>query len=358
VKPMIAEAIFWGSFLFVAYVYIGYPLVLAVWSRVGHRPMIRGYSEPTVSMIIAAYNESQEIRRRIENCLALDYPKDKIEIITALDGPTDGTDALVREYLGSGIRILDSPIHQGKASALNRALSVAQGEILLFGDARQVFAGNAVRELVANFADPRVGAVSGELVLLDESGCEARDAIGLYWRYEKRLRLMEGRIHSTLGCTGAIYAIRRELAQPLPEDIILDDVMLPMRAVLQGRRVVLDGRARAFDRVAISPEAEYQRKIRTLMGNYQLILQMPELLLPWRNPVFFQFVSHKLGRLLAPYAFLALAVSNLFLRGYYLVPLAVQGIWYFLVLVGVLVSRSSVSRHLPGPILAAGRERE
>jgi len=355
---MNAEVIFWGSFLFIAYVYIGYPLVLAIWSAVRRRPISRCYSEPTVSMIIAAYNEREEIQRRIENCLALDYPKNKIEIIAALDGSTDGTDVLAREYEKHGIRILNLPVHQGKAAALNCALAVANGEILLFGDARQVFAPNAVRELVANFADPRIGAVSGELVLLDESGCEAKDAIGFYWRYEKKLRLMEGQIHSTLGCTGAIYAIRRELAEPLPENIILDDVMLPMRAVLQGHRVVLDGHARAFDRVASTPEAEYQRKIRTLMGNYQLILQMPELLLPWKNPVFFQFLSHKIGRLIAPYAFLALAVSNLFLRGYYLVPLAIQGVWYSLVLVGILVSRSSGSRNLPEPIPSIGRGRE
>jgi poly-beta-1,6-N-acetyl-D-glucosamine synthase len=355
---MSAEVIFWGSFLFIAYVYFGYPLVLVIWSTLGRRPISRSYSEPTVSMIIAAYNERREIQHRIENCLALDYPKNKLEIIASLDGPTDGTDVLVREYEGRGIRILASPIHQGKAAALNCALSVANGEILLFADARQVFAANAVRELVANFADPRVGAVSGELVLLDESGREARDAIGIYWRYEKKLRLMEGCIHSTLGCTGAIYAIRRELAERLPENVILDDVMLPMRAVLQGHRVVLDGRARAFDRVAPSPEAEYQRKIRTLMGNYQLILQMPELLIPWKNPVFFQFVSHKIGRLLAPYAFVALAISNLFLRGYYLVPLAIQSVWYLLVLVGILMSHSSNSRQLSRPILSSRKERE
>jgi len=355
---MYAEVIFWTSFLFIAYIYIGYPLVLAIWSTLRRRPISRGYSEPTVSMIIAAYNEREEIQRRIENCLSLDYPKNKLEIIASLDGPTDGTDALVKQYEACGIRVLHSPIHQGKAAALNCALLVAHGEILLFGDARQVFAPNVVRELVANFADPRVGAVSGELILLDKSGCEAKDAIGFYWRYEKKLRLMEGQIHSTLGCTGAIYAIRRELAKPLPENTILDDVMMPMRAVLQGHRIVLDTQARAFDQVSPTPEAEYQRKIRTLMGNYQLIVQMPELLSPWRNPVFFQFVSHKLGRLLAPYAFIALAVSNLFLRGYYLVPLAIQGIWYFLVLVGILISRTSGFSNLPEPILSTRRERK
>src|SRR5512141_2926502 len=133
---MSAELIFWGSFLFIAYVYIGYPLVLAIWSTVGRRPISRGYSEPTVSMIIAAYNERQEIQRRIENCVALDYPKDKLQIITSLDGPTDGTEALAREYEKYGIRILYTPFHRGKAAALNYALSIANGEILLFGDAR------------------------------------------------------------------------------------------------------------------------------------------------------------------------------------------------------------------------------
>jgi cellulose synthase/poly-beta-1,6-N-acetylglucosamine synthase-like glycosyltransferase len=355
---MYAQIIFWGSLIFIAYVYVGYPLALLVWSTWARRTVLRRHSEPTVTMIIAAHNERLAIARRIENCLALDYPKDKLEIIISLDGPTDGTETVVSAYRNKGIRILHSPVHAGKAGALNRALLEAGGEILLFGDARQVFASNAIRELVASFADPQVGAVSGELVLLDEHGGEAKDAIGLYWRYEKKLRMMEGQIHSVVGVTGAIYAIRRELAEPLPEDAILDDVILPMRAVLRGRRAVFEWRARAFDRVSPSPEVEYQRKIRTLMGNYQLILEMPELLVPWRNPVFLQFVSHKLGRLLAPYAFLALAVSNLFLRGYYLIPLAVQGIWYFLVLVGIFISRSPGPRGFAEPILATRRRRE
>ncbi len=355
---MLAEAIFWGSLLFVAYVYLGYPIVLAVWSTLRRRPICRRCIEPTVSLIIAAYNEKQGIQRRIDNCLTLDYPKDKLEIIVSLDGPTDGTDILAKEYENAGIVILESLNHQGKAAALNRAMSVANGEIMLFGDARQIFAENTIRELVSNFADPQVGAVSGELVLLDESDCEAKDAVGIYWRYEKKLRMMEGRIHSTLGCTGAIYAIRRELAKPLPEGVILDDVMLPMRAVLQGYRIILDERAHALDRVTPTPEAEYRRKVRTLMGNYQLIQLMPELLIPWKNPVFFQFVSHKLFRLLSPYAFLALAASNLFLRGYYLIPLAIQGAWYFLVLLGILISRSDLFRHPSVPDLSPGREGE
>lgn len=355
---MYAEIVFWGSLIFVAYVYIGYPLLLLVWSTWTRRSELRRQSEPTVTMIIAAYNERHEIARRIENCLALDYPKDKLDIIISLDGPTDGTETVVSAYQGAGIRIVHSPIHKGKAAALNRALLAASGEILLFGDARQEFSLNAIRELVANFADPHVGAVSGELVLLDEQGGEAKDAIGLYWRYEKKLRKMEGQIHSVVGVSGAIYAIRRELAEPLPEDAILDDVILPMRAVLRGRRVLFECRARAFDRVAQSPEVEYQRKIRTLMGNYQLILKLPELLVPWRNPIFLQFISHKLLRLVAPYAFLTLAISNLFLRGYYLIPLALQGIWYFLVLVGIFISRLSGPGRLAEPILVTRRHRE
>jgi cellulose synthase/poly-beta-1,6-N-acetylglucosamine synthase-like glycosyltransferase len=357
-SDMYAETMFWGSLAFAAYVYLGYPLLLALWSRLAPRPVHKRYCEPTVTMIIAAYNERHNIRARIRNCLQLDYPKEKLEIIVSLDGPTDGTDAVVKPFESAGIRILHSPVHRGKAAAINRALRSASGDILVFGDTRQAFAPNAIRELVANFADPNVGAVSGELMLLDDSGSEASDAVGLYWRYEKRLRMMEGRIHSLLGVTGAIYALRREIAEPLPPDVILDDVMMPMRALLRGQRVVFDGAARAFDRVARSPEAEYHRKLRTLIGNYQLISRMPELLLPWRNPVCLQFVSHKVGRLLAPYAIFGLGVSNLFLDGYYLIPLAAQGVWYSLVLAGLLVSRASRPKTLPERALMAERSPE
>ncbi len=336
-----AETVFWISFSLVSYVYLGYPLLLLVWSFLGRNAEIKVYSE-RVSLVIAAYNERENIVSKMDNCLELDYPREKLQVILSLDGPTDGTDALAWKYASCGIEIVWSPVHRGKAATLNAAVAETRGEILVFADARQRLDPGALRELVANFHDPSVGGVSGELILCDETGKEAASGAGLYWRYEKLLRSRESRIHSLLGVTGALYAVRRELFQALPHDTILDDMMIPLRIVLDGKRVIFDPAARAYDRVAPAPEVEYRRKVRTLMGNYQLLARMPELLHPSRNPVWFQFLSHKVGRLVVPYFLMALFVSNLFLlRGIYLVSLLLQTAWYLSALAGYAISRGS-----------------
>lgn len=334
-----AEAIFWIALGCTAYVYAGYPLLLLVWRWWDGRPVRKRYQEPSVSLVIAMHNERNNVQPKMQNCFELDYPPAKLQVIVSLDAPTDGTEALVREYAGMGVEVVYSSVHRGKAETLNRGVAIASGEIVLFADSRQMFDKRAVRELVANFADASVGAASGELVLLDEQGKETSDAAGAYWRYEKGLRGMESGIHSVPGATGAIYAIRRELFAPLPAGTILDDVVIPMRIVLAGKRVVFDSTARAYEVASQSAKSEYERKIRTLAGNYQLIVQMPALLAPWRNRIFVQFISHKLGRLLVPYCLVALFVSNLFLlHGLYLVAMLGQMVWYSLAGAGWLAS--------------------
>jgi cellulose synthase/poly-beta-1,6-N-acetylglucosamine synthase-like glycosyltransferase len=354
---VLIEAVFWTSLLAAGYVYVGYPLVLAVWSRLAPRPVRRSGWEPAVSVVIVVHNERDTIERKIDNCLCLDYPREKVQVVVSLDGPTDGTDVLVRQR-ELPIDVVASSRHQGKAAALNRAVAAATGDIVVFCDARQRVDTGALRELVANFADPTVGAVTGELVLVADDGAEAADGVGLYWRYEKALRAMESRIHSTVGATGALYAIRRQLFVPLPEETILDDVMVPLRVVLGGRRIVWEPRAKAYDRVC-PPELEFQRKVRTLAGNFQLVALMPQVLRPWRNPIFVQFLSHKVGRLLVPYCLVLLFASNLLLReGLYLVFLAGQGTWYLLAGVGAVVDRAARSpqqpRHRPELVLKGG----
>ena len=338
-----AETLFWSSLVCIVYVYAGYPLLLQAWRRVARRPVHKRYQEfreePSVSLVIAMRNERAHVEAKMRNISELDYPADKLQVIVALDGCTDGTDALVREYAAAGVVVIHSAVHQGKATALNNAVARAQGELVVFADARQRFERNAVRELAANFADDSVGAVSGELILLDAQAREASDGVGAYWRYEKLIRALESDIHSVVGATGAIYAIRRELFRPLPPATILDDVAIPMQIVLQGKRVIFDSAARAYDVVSETPEVEYRRKTRTLGGNYQLFAQMPELLAPWRNPVCLQLVSHKLGRLLVPHCLAVLLVSNLFLlQGFYLVVFAAQVLFYLLAAAGWLAS--------------------
>jgi cellulose synthase/poly-beta-1,6-N-acetylglucosamine synthase-like glycosyltransferase len=259
--------------------------------------------------------------------------------VVSLDGSTDGSERIAARFAARGVQVVESVRHQGKAAALNRGVEAARGELVVFCDARQRLDPGAVRALVASFADPSVGAASGELVLLDGSGRIAADGVGLYWRYEKAVRAMESRIHSTVGATGALYAIRRELFAPLPEDTLLDDVLVPMRIVLAGHRTVFEPGARAYDHEA-PPALEFARKVRTLAGNFQLLTFLPELLSPRSNPVFAQFVSHKLGRLLVPHLLVVLLVANLFLHsGVYLVFLVGQCTWYLLASAGALVAR-------------------
>jgi cellulose synthase/poly-beta-1,6-N-acetylglucosamine synthase-like glycosyltransferase len=346
------ELLFWLSFAVVFYVYAGYPALLILWRWLASQPVKKKYEEPAVSIVIAAHNERQTIERKLRNCLALDYPKSKMQIVVSLDGPTDGSESVVQKYVPLGIELIHSKTRHGKAAALNRALRRATGEIVVFVDARQVLHFRAIRELVANFADESVGAVSGELVLtpsgvLPESPpgkdvCqpEASSDVGLYWRYEKFIRSMESDVHSVPGATGAIYAIRRQLFEDLPEDTILDDVLTPLRIVLKGKRTVFEPRAKAFDAVACCSEAEYGRKVRTLSGNYQLLTYLPEALFPWRNPIFVQFVSHKVGRLLVPWALMSLFVANLFmLRGIYLAVFSLQAAWYAFAGAGHVLAR-------------------
>ncbi len=313
-----AKVLFWTAAAVAAYVYAGYPILLAAWSRIRPRSTKKSFAGlPGVSIVLAARNEEAHLGRRLQNLLALDYPADRRQIIVVSDGSTDRT-ASVAAAFGPTVEVVRQPAN-GKASALNAGVARARHEILVFADARQRFANDAVRQLAANFADDRVGAVSGELVLDAEqvSGAAIEsigEGVGLYWRYEKWLRRGESLIASTLGVTGAVYAMRRSCWQPLPPGTILDDVLAPMRAVLGGLRVIFDGSAVAYDRAA-DTQAESRRKVRTLAGNYQLLWLEPRLLLPIVNPVWVQFVSHKLGRLLVPYALLVCLVASAMLAG-------------------------------------------
>jgi cellulose synthase/poly-beta-1,6-N-acetylglucosamine synthase-like glycosyltransferase len=336
----IAHAVFWISFLFVAYTYLGYPALLAAWRRWCARPVVPTAALPTVSLVICAHNERTRIDAKLRNVLGLDYPKDRLQVIVGLDGCTDGTEEAVRRYADQGIELVVRPEHHGKAATLNATIPRARGEIVVFADVRQRIDDGALRALVGRFGDPSVGVVTGELVLADETGNEAVDAVGVYWRYEKKLRAWESDVHSVVGATGALYAIRRALVPTLPPGTLLDDVLVPMSAVLRGARCVFEPRARVFDRTPCCAAVEYRRKVRTLAGNVQLLFIAPSLLDPRRNPVWLQFVSHKVARLLVPYALATLLVSNVLLAAagpLYGAFLAGQAAFYLLAAVGAMV---------------------
>ena len=340
------EAIFWFSVGFIAYVYVGYPLLLGVWAAVAPREReapVSGDRLPGVTIIIAARNEARRLPARIENLLASDYPRDRLQIVIASDGSTDDTVDALAPYARWIDLIMLPP--GGKARALNAAVAHAAHPILVFADARQQFAPDAIPRLVRHFSKLSVGAVSGELVLDCEQGASRStvgDGLGAYWKYEKWLRRREAIVGSTLGVTGAIYAMRRSLWEPLPPDTILDDVLGPMRVVLRRHRVIFDATALAFDEAASHAGAELRRKVRTLAGNFQLLTLEPRLLVPVVNPVWLQFVSHKLARLLVPYALVALLAASAWLAResmLYASAFAAQLLFYGLAAYGALLDR-------------------
>jgi cellulose synthase/poly-beta-1,6-N-acetylglucosamine synthase-like glycosyltransferase len=348
------EWLFWVSVLFVAYTYVGYPILLFLWSSFVRRPvrkrtLVDGRPWPTVSVIIAAHNEAARLPGRIRNLLDQRYPV-PLEIILVSDGSTDSTRRTLLTF-ADRVRTLEVP-RGGKPQALNAGAAAATGEILVFADARQRFDREAIAELVANFDDPQVGAATGALILDCEhesaaSQSSAGEGVGLYWRYEKWLRRHESRIGSTLGTTGAIYAMRRSLWQPLPAETLLDDVLAPMRIVLAGKRVVFEERALAFDRVVADNRAESRRKTRTLAGNYQILWLEPRLLIPFVNPVWLQYASHKIGRLLVPWALIAAFLTSVALfttHQIYAVALILQlGFYGLAALGGWMESRARTS---------------
>jgi biofilm PGA synthesis N-glycosyltransferase PgaC len=336
------KTIFWGSLGLVVYVYAGYPLLVAAWARLVRRRPLKAAGAPEwpmISIVLAARNEGSRLPDRITNLLQINYPGPR-EIIVVSDGSTDDTAAAVRAF-GGAARLIELPAG-GKPLALNAGVAAARGEIIVFADARQQFSTDALVHLVSNFADPKVAGATGELVLdaedsvrsstvSPEASSTVGDGVGLYWKYEKWLRRNESLAWSTLGATGAIYAMRRSLWRPLPADTLLDDVLAPMRAVLAGYRIVFEERARAFDRASADASAESRRKVRTLAGNYQILAQEPRLLLPIANPVWIQYVSHKVGRLLVPWALVGalFASAGLMFDGWiYALAFAVQAGFY------------------------------
>lgn len=293
----------------IAYTYAGYPLLVAAWSRIlPRRATSHSDYEPTVSVCIAVSNGAAYLEKKLESVLALDYPPDKLEILVCSDGSTDETSRITRRFAerDSRVHLIDCPTRRGKPSALNLLREAARGEVLLMTDVRQRLGPGALRALVSPLADPTIGCVSGSLVLSGSSGASA------YWRYERFIRDSEGRLGAMVGVSGSIYAVRRVDLPPLPEDVILDDMFVPLRIALGQRRIVFAEAAEAFDE-AVDDEREFGRKVRTLTGNYQLLAKMPELLLPIANPVWFQMVSHKLLRLVCPWALVGLLTTSLFI---------------------------------------------
>lgn len=310
----VSQLIFWLSIFGVAYIFVGYPLIVFVLSRLKPLRIRKQANAQPLSVVIVAYNEAGRLPKKIASVLASDDAHLICELIVASDGSTDQTAAVLAALNEPRIKLIAFPERRGKPSVLNEIVPRCLGEIVILTDARQELHPRAIAELAANFSDARVGAVSGELVFRNDCGMTtASHGVGIYWRYEKFIRKCEGRFRSVPGATGALYALRRSLFRPLDARTILDDVVIPMHAVTAGYRCLFDSSAIAFDQPSASTLTESIRKRRTIAGSAQLIVNHRSWLLPWRNPIWFEFVSHKLARLSSPLLLASAAVANVLL---------------------------------------------
>jgi cellulose synthase/poly-beta-1,6-N-acetylglucosamine synthase-like glycosyltransferase len=308
------EALFWGSAGLVAFTYAGFPLLLILRGRLARQPWRTDEGTPRVSMIIAAHNEERSIGRKLENILALDYPGDRLEVIIASDGSSDGTDAVVARYTGDTVRLLALP-RCGKAAALNAAVASSSGEILVFSDANSLYVPGALRALVAPFSDPEVGGVAGNQMYMDGDAGAAGEGERRYWELDRALKRAEGAAGNTISATGAIYAIRRSLFQQVPAGVT-DDFVTSTRVIRQGKRLVFAPAAVALEPVASSSELEFGRKVRIMTRGFRSVLVMRELLDPFRYGFYsFQLFWHKVLRRLMVFPLLLLLAINPFLLG-------------------------------------------
>ncbi len=336
------EFIFWFSLAGLVYVYLGYPLLVKVLARVVPMRRERHSVDQKVSLVIACHNEAERVGHKLSVLLQSTQAGLIDEVLIGSDGSTDDISAAVAEVNDSRVRLVEFLERRGKPAVLNELIPQCRSEIVVLCDARQILSDDSIPELLANFADPKVGVVSGELMFRQSSSdSPAGRGIGAYWRYEKMIRRAEAQFRSVPGATGALYAIRREAFRPIPDSTLLDDVVIPMLAVTQGWRCVFERKAIAWDDPSDSLGREAIRKRRTIAGAAQLVVHHPSWLLPWKNPIWLEFVSHKLLRLVSPVLLLSVAVTNILLSGQfpYSLLLLGQGCFYYSAFAGWLCQK-------------------
>jgi poly-beta-1,6-N-acetyl-D-glucosamine synthase len=301
--------IFWLSVTFIFYVYAGYPILIGLLARYIKLPVYASDHRPRVTLLFAANNEEKVLAKKLENCLALDYPRASIQILVVDDGSIDGTAAIARSYEDRGVELVSIPERRGKLSALTDALKCVRGEIILLSDADNFYPSDVLIVLARYFSDPKIGCVSGGRNVIGETLLGKAES--LYWKYEEYIKLQESRLGSCVGVAGDLLAVRKSLYVPPPQGIINDDFYTGLRILKQGYRVVYAPDARSLHPVAGSEEGEMERRARMVAGRYQAIFSAWHVL-PWRNPVVvWEIVSHKYFRPLVPFAMLLALVANL-----------------------------------------------
>jgi len=334
--------LFLGSASLLCYIYFGYPLLIWTLARLFPKPVKKGaYTEP-FSIIIVAYNEAENLRRKIPDILQASNASQIAEIFIASDGSTDETVSLAESFADQRIKVLDYPVRRGKPSVLNETIPLCSSDIVVLMDARQRVHEDAFVELLSNFCDPEVGVVSAELIFNVNNEDSGAHGITHYWSYEKMIRKSESLFSSVPGATGACYALRKKLFEPIPANVLVDDVVIPMTIILQGYRCLLEEKAKIFDEISRSMKHEFIRKRRTLTGNLQMLHLFPAWLSPLQNPIWGSFFSHKVLRLASPLCLATIFVSNLMLccfgclSGIYLIVLVAQICLYSIGVLGYI----------------------
>lgn len=336
------EALFWGSIGLIGFVYAGYPVLLSAASVLVRRPVLKRPFTPTVTVLISAHNEANDIRATVENKLSQRYPADRLSVIVIADGCTDGTADAVRAISDDRVRLVVQEPREGKTAALNRAVPMAAGEILVFSDANSLYADDATASLVENFADPDVGYVTGKMVYVDATGSVAGSGCTAYMRYENALRRLETNVGSVVGVDGGIDAARKSLYVQMRPDL-LPDFVLPLQVTRQGFRVVYESRALLKESTLDRNDDEWRMRVRVGLRSFHAIWHMRALLNPFRHPIAaFQIIVHKVLRywcgffqLSALVSNAALAFSSTFYRGI----LFAHAVFYVLAFAGLLMGR-------------------
>jgi len=313
----VAELAFWFSAGAIVYAYLGYPLLLGVLAAFRRRVQTDPQFTLPVSVLISAYNEEESIGRKLAETLVLDYPADKLEVLVVSDGSTDGTDEVVANFRDARVRLLRVEGRRGKTNAQNEGVKHCRGEVIVFSDATAVYHPKSIRRLVARYADPKVGAVSGRYQYFDSRG-ESPTGLGsiAFWNYENLIKLFQGRISTLTGCSGCIYSVRKCAYVPLPDDAC-SDLVEPLNIVRNGHRVAFADTALAYEETTATTDQEFRMRVRVATRGMRGVLSVPELLIPWRHPwTAFQLFSHKVFRWLVPVFLLVLFISSGILSGH------------------------------------------
>lgn len=308
---------FWISLFIIFYTFIGYGLLLFLLVRI--KRFIKGRNDvvgeddftPTVTLLIAAYNEESYIAEKVKNCFELNYPSNKLQIVFVTDGSTDATPEKIKQF--SNVKLLHKPERRGKMAAIKRVMPLVESEIVVFTDANTFLNPDAIKKLVWHYQKPKVGAVAGEKKILVEKLADASSAgEGFYWKYESALKKWDYELYSNVGAAGELFSIRRELYQPVETDTIIDDHMIAMRIAEKGYIIAYEPEAFALEAASANAGEELKRKIRIAAGGIQSILRLKKSANFFINPLFtFQYISHRVLRwAITPFLLVAVFILN------------------------------------------------